>query len=69
MIARVDGNGSLIWRTDTGIERFTLEQILPGEGSVAFIGTRPMVLDKVSEPLLVIMDNATGKAHPTTLWQ
>ena len=27
---------------------------------MAFVGTRPMVPDKVSEPLLVIVDNRTG---------
>lgn len=69
VIARVDGQGNVIWKTDTGIYRFSLGQILPGERSVAFIGTRPQVEGKVSEPLLVVVDNATGKATTTSLWR
>lgn len=69
MVARVDTDGRIIWQVDTGIDRFKLSQILPGKDSFAFVGTRPPVPDKVSEPLLVIMDNATGKARTISLWQ
>ncbi len=69
MVARVDNAGTIIWKADTGIDRFKLAQILPGERSMAFIGTRPMVPDKVSEPLVVLLDNASGKLTTISLWQ
>lgn len=68
-VARVDSAGGVLWTVDTGIERFKLEQILPGSVSSAFIGTRPPVPDKVSEPLLVIVEHATGKVTTHSLWQ
>lgn len=69
VVARVDDQGTIIWKTDTGIDRFLLQQILPGKRSIALIGARPAVPDKVSEPLLVVVDNGTGKAGTTSLWQ
>lgn len=69
MIARVDIAGKILWNLDTGIDRFKLEQILPGNESFAFVGTRPPVPDKVSEPLLVIVENATGLVRMHSLWQ
>ena len=44
-------------------------EILPGETSFAFVGTRPPVPDQLSEPLLVIVDNATGRAITHSLWR
>jgi len=69
VVARVDDGGQVLWQVDTGIDRFKLEQILLGENSAVFVGTRPPVPDKVSEPLLVIVDYATGKAATHSLWQ
>ncbi|MBK8340865.1 MAG: hypothetical protein IPK99_13105 [Flavobacteriales bacterium] len=69
MVARVGTDGTIIWKVDTGIDRFKLAQILPGEKSMAFVGTRPPIPDKVSEPLLVIVESATGKARTHSLWQ
>jgi hypothetical protein len=69
VIARVDMAGNVLWKADTGIDRFKLSQILPGEATMAFVGTRPSVPDKVSEPLLVIVDNRTGKVTTNSLWQ
>lgn len=69
VLARVGDDGRPVWLVDTGIDRFKLEQILPGADSVAFVGTRPPVPGKVSEPLLVIVDYATGKAVTRSLWQ
>jgi len=69
MLARVDTSGSLRWKVDTALDRFTLAQILPGERSTALVGTRLPVPDKVSEPLLVIVDNATGAVTTHSLWQ
>ncbi|MBK7269486.1 MAG: hypothetical protein IPI07_08225 [Flavobacteriales bacterium] len=69
MVARVDTTGTIIWQVDTGIDRFKLSQILPGENSFAFVGTRPAIPDKLSEPLLVIVENSTGKVATHSLWQ
>jgi hypothetical protein len=68
--ARVDiAMANLIWRADTGIDRFRLAQILPGTSSIAFIGPRPQVPNKLSEPLLVIVESGTGKTSTSTLWK
>lgn len=69
IVARVDDRGQLLWRTDTGIDRFKLEQILPGPDATAFVGTRPPLPDKVSEPLLVIVEHGSGKQVTHSLWQ
>ena len=69
VVARVDTEGKILWKVDTGIDRFKLAQILPGAKSFAFVGTRPMVPDKVSEPLLVLVECATGKITTTSLWK
>jgi hypothetical protein len=68
-LARVDDSGAILWDVDTGIDRFLLSQILPGERSTVFVGPRPMVPDQLSEPLLVIVDHATGKSSTHSLWQ
>jgi hypothetical protein len=65
--ARVDHSGAVLWQVDTGIDRFSLKQILPGESSTAFVGTRPPVPDKVSEPLLVLVNHADGSARTLSL--
>jgi hypothetical protein len=69
IVSRVDLNGTVLWSTDTGIDRFSLTQILPGERSFAFVGTRPPVEGKLSEPLVVIVDNNTGRMIAHSLWQ
>jgi hypothetical protein len=69
VLARVDDGGKVLWRTDIGIDRFTLRQILPGEHSTAFVGSRPPVPDKVSEPLLVIIEHGSGRQITHSLWQ
>jgi hypothetical protein len=69
VIAHVDIEGNIVWKADTGIDRFMLSQILPGKDSFAFVGTRPAIPDKVSEPLLVIVENTTGKMATHSLWQ
>lgn len=69
LVSRVSVDGRILWQTDTGIDRFTLSQILPGQRSVAFVGTRPPVSGKVSEPLLLIVDNGTGAATTHSLWR
>lgn len=68
-LARVADDGDVVWRADTPLDRFTLQQILPGERSTAFVGTRPPVPGKVSEPLLVLVDHATGEVTTHSLWR
>lgn len=68
-VARVDTAGKLIWKTDTSIDRFTLKQILPDARRVAFIGTRPAVPNKASEPILVVVDTQSGAQTTSTLWK
>jgi hypothetical protein len=68
-LARVEDSGAIVWDVDTGIDRFLLSQILPGERSTVFVGPRPSVPDELSEPLLVIVDHATGKTSTHSLWQ
>lgn len=70
VVARVEvSSGRLLWSHDTGLDRFKLEQILPGEQSTVFVGTRPPVPDKVSEPLILILDHASGRVMTHSLWQ
>jgi hypothetical protein len=69
VVARIDTKGNVLWTAETGIDRFDLSQILPGETSCAFVGTRPPIPNKLSEPLLVLVDNATGKVTVETLWR
>lgn len=68
-VARADTAGALLWTVDTGIDRFALRQILPGARSVAFVGPRPSVPDRVPEPLLVLVANDTGTLTTHSLWQ
>lgn len=70
VVARVDvASGALLWSRDTGIDRFKLQQILPGEQATVFVGPRVQVPDQLSEPLLVIVDHASGQAVTHSLWQ
>jgi hypothetical protein len=69
VMARIDLAGAEVWRTDTGIDRFKLSQILPGSDVTALVGTRPSEEGKVPEPLLVLVDHATGEAVTHSLWQ
>lgn len=69
VVARVDDTGNVLWSADTGISRSGLQQILPGTDATAFVGTRPPVPDKVSEPLLVIIEHDSGRQVTHSLWQ
>lgn len=68
-VARVDTTAKIAWDTDTGLDRFKLAQVLPDPRVTVFVGTRLPVPDKVSEPLLVFVDTATGKISTVSLWQ
>lgn len=69
VVARVNMDGKLAWRVDTGIDRFKLSQILPDAHFIAFIGPRPPIPDKVSEPILVSIDTRSGAQTTSTLWK
>lgn len=69
MVARVDTAGKIVWKVDTGLDRFKLQQILPDARFPAFVGTRPPVPDKVPEPLLAIIDTQSGAVSTSSLWR
>jgi hypothetical protein len=69
VVAGIDFSGHLLWQANTGIDRFSLQQILPGNESTAFIGTRPREEGQVPEPLLVIVHNSSGAMATHSLWQ
>jgi hypothetical protein len=64
--ARVDGTGKVVWRTDTGIGE--LREVLPDPDYPALIGDRPKVPDKLSEPILVVVNAKTGQLVTHSLW-
>ena len=67
LVTRIDAKGQSHWKTDTGIGR--LQQFLPDEHKLAFIGTRPPVPGKVPEPILVFVNTRTGTATTHSLWR
>ena len=69
IVSRVNAQGTIIWSVDTGLDRFQLQQILPGGDVFAFVGTRPPVEGKLSEPLVVLVENNTGKMTGHSLWR
>lgn len=69
VVSRVDTQGRLLWSTDTSLDRFQLKQILPGPDVLAFVGTRPPIPDKLSEPLVVLVESGTGKLTSHSLWR
>lgn len=69
VVVRVDSAGRVLWRRETELERYGLEQILPDDRVLGFVGHRPPVPGKVSEPLLVLVDLATGDVKNSTLWR
>lgn len=69
VVSRRDDQGKLLWSTDTGLHRFSLKQILPGQDVLAFVGSRPPIPDKLSEPLIALVDAKTGKLTSHSLWR
>jgi hypothetical protein len=67
LVTRIDAKGQPHWKADTGIGR--LDQILPDELNVGFIGTRPSVPGKVPEPILVLVNTSTGATTTHSLWR
>jgi hypothetical protein len=66
-LARVDTTGKNLWTVDTGIA--DLDQILADPVRLAFIGKKPRIPGKVQEPILVIVNSATGEISTRSLWQ
>jgi hypothetical protein len=60
LVSRVDERGLLLWTAETGLDRFTLRQILPGESVSAFVGAAPSQPGRMSEPLVVFVAHDTG---------
>lgn len=69
VVARVNMDGKLAWQVDTGIDRFKCTQVLPAAQFVAFLGPRPSVPNKLSEPILVIINTQPGTQTTRTLWK
>lgn len=66
-LARLAPDGHVIWKAETGIGR--LEQILPGDKTITLKGERTPVPDKVPEPILVVINVATGACSTVSLWR
>ena len=69
LVSRVTEDGQVAWTADTGLDRFALRQILPGDGMSVFIGTRLAEPGRVSEPLAVFIKNDTGAVTLHSLWR
>jgi hypothetical protein len=69
VVSRVDLEGRILWSSDTGLDRFLLQQILPATDAFAFVGNPPAVEGKLSEPMVVLVDNVTGKLTRHSLWR
>lgn len=69
LVSRVDETGRVLWTTDTDLDRYTLRQVLPGDGVSAFVGARLPEPGRVSEPLIVLLANDTGRITTHSLWR
>jgi hypothetical protein len=68
-LSRRAKSGEILWSVDTGLDRLSLQRIFPGMAVTAFVGSRPPVPGKLSEPLVVLIDNTTGKTTSHTMWR
>lgn len=66
-LTRLSLDGKVIWNAATGIGR--LEQILPGDKAIVLKGERTPGPNKVPEPILVLVDAATGASKAVSLWR
>jgi hypothetical protein len=66
-LTRVASDGNAAGPTGTGIGR--LQQVLPGADFIALIGERPPVANKVSEPILVLINTTSGATNTVSLWR
>ncbi len=68
LFSRIDPNGDVLWQVDSGLDRHSLQHILPGAESTAFVGIRPRVPNQVPEPLIVIVDHLAGGRIERSVW-
>lgn len=61
VVSRVGADGTVLWSKDTSLDRFRLQQVLPGQDVLAFIGPRLPEPGKVSETLVVLVETQNGK--------
>lgn len=66
-LERITTEGKSVWSTDTGIG--TLKQILSDPQLIVLIGERPPVPNKVSEPILVLLNTDTAAVRTVSLWR
>lgn len=66
-LARITPDGKEISSTATDIGR--LNQVLPGNDTIALIGERPPAPNKVPEPILVLIDTSSGTVCTVSLWR
>jgi hypothetical protein len=66
-LTRLTPDGQELWGADAGLGR--LEQVLPGTNSIVLKGERTPVPNKVSEPILVLINFATGATNTVSLWR
>ncbi len=67
-LVRIAPDGKPLWNTATGIGR--LAQVLPGPDCIALLGERPPVPNKVSEPIVTLVNVASGAVVGTvSLWR
>ena len=66
-LTRLAHDGQELWSVDTGLGR--LEQVLPGTNIIVLKGERTPVPNKVSEPILVLINTTTGATNMVSLWR
>jgi hypothetical protein len=66
-LTRLQPDGNAAWQCSTGIGR--LQQVLPAAKSLALIGERPSTPGRVPEPILILINNATGATNTISLWR
>lgn len=66
-LTRVGHDGKESWSSTTGLGR--VWQILPGGKVIAMTGERTPVPGKASEPILVLLNTATGQTNTISLWR
>jgi len=66
VVSRMATSGAVVCSVDTGID--TLQQILPDRNITVFIGTRPAVPEKISEPIIVMINLEDGSLAQHSLW-
>lgn len=66
-LTRLATDGNELWHADTGLGR--LEQVLPDTNIIALKGERTPMPNKVPEPIMVLVNVATGKIDTISLWR